>query len=118
MSNTKSIEQVLVEKAMQDAAFKAELKANPKGALAQELGTELPANFEVQVLEATENKFYIVLPSDALAAAGADELSEEQLESVAGGVRVGGSACVLFSAIKGSGSATVCALFSTIRSRR
>lgn len=113
MSDTKSIEQVLVEKAMQDAAFKAQLKTNPKAVLAQELGTELPAGLEVEVLEATEDKFYIVLPSDVLTAAGDDELSEEQLESVAGGVRVGG--CV-FSKI--GGSATVCALFSTIRSRR
>ncbi len=112
MSTEKSIEQILAEKAIQDPAFKAALKANPKAALAKELGTELPADLQVEVVETSETKFYVVLPSDSLLS-GDEELSDEQLEAVAGGIRI---KCFFGSNI--GGGKAICTLWSAVRSRR
>ncbi|MEH1830139.1 MAG: NHLP leader peptide family RiPP precursor [Nostoc sp.] len=73
----------LVAKSWKDAAFKQSLLSNPKAALADAVGAELPANFRVEALEEDANSLVMVLPvkpdsSDA-------ELSDEELEAVAGG---------------------------------
>ena len=73
----------ITERAVKDPAFRAELLANPKGVLVRELGVALPDFLEVQVVEETPTSVYLVLPA-APVAAGA-ELSDAQLEAVAGG---------------------------------
>lgn len=80
------LEAKLIEKAMADEAFKRELMSNPKAALAKELGQELPADLEFEVLEQTPTKLYLVLPmSESAGDSPSEELAEEQLEAVAGG---------------------------------
>jgi hypothetical protein len=80
------IEQIVINKAMKDEAFKQELFRNPKGVIAKELNVELPAEIEIEVVQQTPQKLYLVLPLEVKLQEDADEeLSEEQLEAVAGG---------------------------------
>ena len=67
-------------KAWRDPAFKAELIANPAAALKAE-GIDVPAGMTVTVLENTDELFHLVLPP-----VPSDELSDEALDAVAGGV--------------------------------
>ena len=81
MPNRKESEQRIVSKALENAEFRKQLLANPKAVLSQELGGTIPDNIEVEVLEETDSKVYLVLPPVVVD----EELSEEQLETVAGG---------------------------------
>ena len=70
----------IIAKAWREPAFKAELIANPAAALKAE-GIDVPAGMTVTVLENTDKQFHLVLPP-----VPSDELSDEALEAVAGGV--------------------------------
>ena len=72
----------LLEKAAQDANFRAKLISNTKAVIAEETGAQLPDNLKITVLEESANQYYLVLP---LEAQESEELSEEALEAVAGG---------------------------------
>jgi len=78
----KEIEEKLIVKAWQDSSFKQELFSNPKSALEKE-GISLPENIEVRVVEESSTAFYLVIPTPPV---GTEELSEAELESVAGGL--------------------------------
>jgi len=53
----------LIRKAWADPDFLQELRANPKAALASEMNQDaLPDDLEIEVLEETPNKLYLVLP--------------------------------------------------------
>ena len=73
----------LIERATGDQAFRRELLANPKGTLEREYGVQIPADREITVVEDTQTTAHLVLPP-APAAAQA-ELSDRELEAVAGG---------------------------------
>ncbi len=75
----------LMGRAMQDEAFKQELLSNTKAVLEKELGDKMPENLEVKTLEQTGNTRYIVLPMNT----ESEELSDAELEAVAGGVNWG-----------------------------
>jgi hypothetical protein len=77
----KELEQKLATKAWQDESFKQELLNNPKSALEKE-GISLPDSIDVKVVEENSSLLYFVLPQnpDQLS-----ELSESELEAVAGG---------------------------------
>jgi hypothetical protein len=69
----------VIAKAWRDPAFKAELIANPATALKAE-GIDVPAGMTVTVVENTDQLFQLVLPP-----VPTDELSDDELERVAGG---------------------------------
>lgn len=71
--------QDIVTKAMEDSAFREQLKRDPRGTLEHELSTSLPADVEVTVLEESPQHAYLILP-----ARGA-QLSEQDLARVAAG---------------------------------
>jgi Nitrile hydratase, alpha chain len=75
------IEEKLIAKAWQDSSFKQELLSNPKSVLEKE-GISLPQNIEVQAVEENTNTYYIIIPSQPNSG---EELSEAELEAVAGG---------------------------------
>ncbi len=73
----------LAARAWGDAAFKARLLAEPAAALAEQ-GIEYPPGVEVRVHESTPTLVHLALPPKP-----AEELSDEQLDAVAGGDTAG-----------------------------
>jgi hypothetical protein len=79
------MERRLIEKSLQDEDFRQRLIEDPKGAVEDELGTRLPEGVEVKTVEETQDTIYLVLPSASAAGGEGVELSDRELESVAGG---------------------------------
>lgn len=77
------LEQRIVSKAMIDPAFRAALLSDPKAAIEKETGVSLPDNVRVQVVEQSKDLLNLVLPMDE--SSGSAELSDKELEAVAGG---------------------------------
>lgn len=77
------IEDRIREKAMKDAEYRKKLMQDPKSVLSQEIDQNIPEKMEVKILEEAPNVIYLVAPQRAVQAG--DELSEDQLEAVAGG---------------------------------
>lgn len=75
------IEASIIAKALADPEYLAALRADPRRALGEELGIDLPAFVDVTVLEDSLTHVHLVLP-----AAPVDQLSDSDLELVAGGV--------------------------------
>ncbi|MEM7593393.1 MAG: NHLP leader peptide family RiPP precursor [Cyanobacteria bacterium P01_A01_bin.83] len=79
----REIEARIIAKAWKDESYKQELLSNPKAIFEREFGVELPEEVSVQVLEENATTLNFVLP---MAPQTQDsEISEEQLEAIAGG---------------------------------
>lgn len=79
----KDIEAHIIAQTWKDEVYKQQLLSNPKAVIEREFGVQLPAQLSVQVLEENPTTLYFVLPMRP-DLAGA-ELSDAQLEAVAGG---------------------------------
>src|SRR4029079_15805097 len=79
----------IVEQAAKSPKYYAQLKSDPRGLMEKQLGTSIPKTVNVKVVEEANDTYYIVLP--AMAKEGA-ELSDSDLEKVAGGGTVKGNA--------------------------
>jgi hypothetical protein len=87
------VERRVIEMSLQDDAFRQRLLEDPRAASEEELGTRLPE--EVRAVEESADTIYLVLPSDSPIGEGV-ELSDQELEAVAGGGSSAGSgACSL-----------------------
>jgi hypothetical protein len=80
----------IVRRAVQDAAFRAALLADPKGMIERSLGQPLPDSLAVEVMQESTETMYLVLPL-AIAEAegtvvGGFSLTDTSLEQIAGGV--------------------------------
>ena len=64
-----------------DEALKARFMSDPKAVLA-EYGMDVPANVDVKVVENSENCVHITMPA---VPASDSELSDQELDNVAGG---------------------------------
>ena len=69
----------LIAKAWSDEEFKARLLANPKDAMA-EVGMDAPEGVEIEVVESTQEKAYLVIPPKP-----DGELSDDDLDKVSAG---------------------------------
>ena len=78
------MERRLIEKSLQDEAFRQRLIEDPKGAVEQELGAQLPEGVRVVAVEETADTIYLVLPGTSMAGAEGGELSDQELQAVAG----------------------------------
>ena len=88
MSETSGREQMerrLVEKSLKDDAFRQRLLEDPRAAVEEELGTRLPEEVRVVAVEETADTAYLVLPFSSTESREDGELSDRELEAVAGG---------------------------------
>jgi Nitrile hydratase, alpha chain len=79
------MERRLIERSLKDESFRQRLLDDPKGAIEQELETQLRESIEVRVVEESADSIYLVLPSASPLVAEGGELSDQELEAVAGG---------------------------------
>jgi hypothetical protein len=79
------MERRLVQRSLEDDAFRQRLLEDPKAAVEQELGTRLPEDVRVVAVEETADPIYLVLPFRSTEGQEAGELADRELEAVAGG---------------------------------
>ena len=79
----RDIEARIIAKAWKDETYKQELLAKPKAVIEREFEIQLPAEVNVQVIEENTTSLCFVLPMRP--EVPGQELSEEDLETVAGG---------------------------------
>ncbi len=82
METAQELQAKIVGKAAADEDFRARLRSDPKGAIAQELGVTIPASLGIKVHEESATTAHLVLPP-------ASKLSESELQEVAGGAVMG-----------------------------
>jgi Nitrile hydratase, alpha chain len=80
-----ALEKQLISRAAKDSTFKQQLLQDPQKIVGEMLGTEIPQNYEIKVFEQPANTLYLVIPEHIENNSGGAELSEEDLEAVAGG---------------------------------
>jgi hypothetical protein len=56
------LEAQIVARAWADEGFRKRLQANPRAAVAEETGVSVPESIEIEVLEETPAKGYLVIP--------------------------------------------------------
>ena len=78
METASEMRMKLVDRASEDADFRARLLSDPKGAVEEELGVSIPASMSVEVHEDDGTTAHLVLPPDS-------RLSEDELQMAAGG---------------------------------
>jgi hypothetical protein len=78
------IERTLVHRSLEDEDFRRRLLEDPKAAVEQEMGAQLPEGVEVRAVEESQQTIYLVLPSASPLGQG-EEISDQELEQVAGG---------------------------------
>ena len=71
----------IVDKATEDADFRALLLSDPKTAIRQELGVTIPASMSIEVLQENDTTTHLVLPPSS-------RLSESDLLAVHSGSRL------------------------------
>jgi len=76
LKTRKDLEIHLITRALKDESFRAELIANPKAVIEQEIGSKLPDELEITVLEETKDTIYMVLPCNPY-----EGVSEEELQA-------------------------------------
>ncbi len=94
----KDIEAHIITQSWKDEAYKQELFRNSKTVIEREFNVQLPAEVSVRVLEENPTTLYFVLPMRP-ELSGA-ELSDEQLEAIAGGSTPG---CVATAIVTAAG---------------
>jgi len=82
--NPRDMEAQIIARALKDSAFRDQLIAAPRQALAS-MGIDLPEGIQVQVIEQTPNMLYLVLPARPEPLSAEAELSESLLAQVVGG---------------------------------
>ncbi|HEY3383783.1 MAG TPA: NHLP leader peptide family RiPP precursor [Vicinamibacterales bacterium] len=72
----------IVEQAESNPKYYDQLVKDPRGLMSRQLGTAIPNNVNIKVIEETADTYYLVLPYKPKEGA---ELSDSDLEKVAGG---------------------------------
>jgi Nitrile hydratase, alpha chain len=80
-----ALEKQLISRIIKDNTFKKELLNNPQKIVGEMLGTEIPQDYEIKVFEQPANTLYLVIPEHIENNSSGAELTEEDLEAVAGG---------------------------------
>lgn len=83
--------QMIIKRATTDAEFRELFLTNPAAAVKEVTGRELPEGFTLRVVENKGADLTVVLPDTP----PASELSDSELEAVAGGHKCGAGTCGL-----------------------
>ena len=83
--NRHQFESLIIERAWKVPEFREEFVSNPKGTIEKYTGQKLPQNFRVVVHEEDAQTMHMIIPQ---APQNVSELSDEDLERVAGGTDV------------------------------
>jgi hypothetical protein len=86
------MERRLIDRSLKEESFRQRLLDGPFGAIEQELGATVPEGLEVRVVEETQDSIYLVLPSASVVGEGG-ELSDRELETLAGGLKSWDESC-------------------------
>ncbi|MGI6647524.1 MAG: NHLP leader peptide family RiPP precursor [Bacillota bacterium] len=78
--STLELNELIVKKARENEEFRLALLHDPKLAIAKEFGVVFPDNTKVEVHVESPRVLHLIIP-----AGNADELTDDQLEDVAGG---------------------------------
>ena len=78
MKTAQEMEKTIIEKASEDADFRAQLLRNPKEAIRQAVGVTVPDGLTIRVHEEDSSTAHLVLPPNS-------KLSSADLSTVAGG---------------------------------
>jgi hypothetical protein len=105
-SQRRAIEEKIVALAWKDDGFRKAFLADPKKQFEERLGVRLPAELKMTAWQEDENSLHFVIP--AAPKINLSELSDEDLEKVAGGIDavMGGFIVMTVTALVGSASAT------------
>ena len=97
----------LIKRAVNDSVFRARLIEQPASVLREE-GIRIPEGVKVSVVENSESRLHFVLPAKPTA-----ELTDEQLEDVAGGIDPFfiGAAAIVAVGVLGMAATTAAGLF-------
>ena len=79
MLSVEEIQTTITRRGMEDEEFRANLLADPKGTIADQLGISLPEIFDIVVHESEGTSLHIALPPDV------NELDEDQLKAISAG---------------------------------
>ena len=85
LQQRREVELRIVSRACEDDAFREKLISDPKAAIEDELGIAIPAGITVKVHEETPTTAYLRIPSAPKHVKISEELSDQALETVAGG---------------------------------
>ena len=80
MNTSSQIQQQLLAKAEEDAAFRAQLLENPKAAIKDATGLMVPDGINIRVLEDNATDFHLVLPPEGR------NLSDREIGGAVGGI--------------------------------
>ncbi|RCW44338.1 putative ribosomally synthesized peptide [Paenibacillus prosopidis] len=75
VSAEQTLKDQIIQKAWEDAEFKKQLLANPKAAVKDAFGIEIPDTIEVEAVEETANKYYLVIPQSPADAASINNVN-------------------------------------------
>ncbi len=64
VSNEQNLKDQIIEKAWTDAEFKSKLLADPKSAIKDAFGVDIPEDINLNVVEETADSYYLVIPQN------------------------------------------------------
>ena len=82
VATRRELETALIEKCWKDPEFKRKVFSDPKGMLEEQIGQKLPPQVKIFIHEEDANTLHFSIPAPP---ANVCELSDDQLEKVAGG---------------------------------
>ena len=97
----RDVETALIEKCWKDSEFKKQVVSDPKGMLERHTGQKLPAQVKIFIHEEDANTLHFSIPP---APSNLTELSDDELERVAGGTDLFVTAFAIATGVVSAGS--------------